>query len=155
MSGNELLLVAEDNPDDALLLRRAIAKAGIKSRLKFVADGEEMLFYLQGVGAYADREIHPLPSAIIMDLKMPRKTGLEVLEWLSAHPEIAIVPTVILSSSNMPQDVRQAYRLGANTYFVKPNSFDDLVTTMENLSRYWVSAARINSSPDQTPLQQS
>lgn len=145
MLSHELLLIAEDNPDDALLLRRALARAGIKARLKFVADGEEMLFYLQGDGAYSDRNIHPLPSAIIMDLKMPRKTGLEVLAWLSSHPEVAVVPTVILSSSNMPDDVRQAYRLGANTYFVKPTSFDELVATMENLRKYWVSAARLPS----------
>ena len=151
MESHELLLIAEDNPDDALLLRRAIAKAGIRTRLKFVADGEEMLFYLQGVGAYTDRSIHPLPSAIIMDLKMPRKTGLEVLEWLSIHPDVAVVPTVILSSSSMPNDVREAYRLGANTYFVKPTTFDELVETMANLRKYWLSAARLTPDAIKTP----
>ena len=89
-----------------------------------------------------------------MDLKMPRKTGLEVLEWLSAHPEVAVVPTVILSSSNMPEDVRRAYRLGANTYFVKPTSFDELVTTMENLRNYWVAAARLAPSATNSAAQQ-
>lgn len=144
MESHELLLIAEDNPDDALLLRRALVQAGIKARLKFVADGEEMLFYLQGAGAYADRTRHPLPSAIIMDLKMPRKTGLEVLEWLTENPGAAVVPTVVLSSSNMPEDVRNAYRLGANTYFVKPTTFEDLVRTMQKLQDYWISAARLS-----------
>ena len=144
MESHELLLIAEDNPDDALLLRRALSQAGVKARLKFVADGEEMLFYLQGAGAYSDRSRHPLPSAIIMDLKMPRKTGLEVLEWIAANPQVAVVPTVILSSSSMPEDVRKAYRLGANTYFVKPTTYDELVSTMETLQKYWVSAARLS-----------
>ena len=75
---------------------------------------------------------------------MPRKTGLEVLEWIAANPQVAVVPTVILSSSNMPEDVRQAYRLGANTYFVKPTTYDELVSTMETLQKYWVSAARLS-----------
>src|SRR5918993_5686225 len=101
MMTNELILVAEDNPDDALLLRRAIDKAGINARVKIVADGEEMLLYLQGRGAYANRSTSPLPSLVILDLKMPRKTGLEVLEWMSANPEVAVVPTIVLSASNL------------------------------------------------------
>ena len=143
MSTIDLVLIAEDNPDDALLLRRAIDKAGIHARVKIVNDGEEMLLYLQGRGAYSDRASCPLPSLIILDLKMPRKTGLEVLQWINDNPDVAIVPTIVLSASNLEKDVRAAYNLGANTYFVKPSTFDELVETMRMVERYWHKAARL------------
>jgi len=143
MTLNELVLVAEDNPDDALLLRRAIEKAGISARVKIVADGEEMLLYLQGRGAYANRSTSPLPTLIILDLKMPRKSGLEVLQWMNENPDVAVVPTIVLSASNLEKDVRAAYNLGANTYFVKPTTFEELVETMRTLERYWKKAAKL------------
>ena len=87
MTTDDLVLVAEDNPDDATLLRRALIKAGIPARVKIVADGEEMLLYLQGLGAYSNRSANPLPTLIILDLKMPRKNGLEVLEWISVNSD--------------------------------------------------------------------
>ena len=118
MLTNDLVLVAEDNPDDALLLRRALEKAGIGSRLKIVSDGEELLLYLQGRGAYDNRENCPIPSLIILDLKMPRKGGLEVLEWMNENRDLASVPTIVLSASNLENDVRSAYHLGANTFFL-------------------------------------
>lgn len=157
MTASDLVLVAEDNPDDALLLRRALLKAGIPARVKIVADGEEMLLYLQGRGAYANRALCPLPSLIILDLKMPRKSGLEVLEWLSHHPSLAVVPTVVLSASNLEQDVRAAYNFGANTYFVKPSTFDELIETMKALDSYWGKAMKLQpgdgpkSEPNGTP----
>src|SRR3954470_22161316 len=111
MEVTDLVLVAEDNPDDALLLRRAIDRAGIRARIKIVGDGEEMLLYLQGLGAYTDRANNPLPALMILDIKMPRKTGLEVLEWLVSHPQFSVVPTVVLSSSSVEKDIRRAYNL--------------------------------------------
>lgn len=143
MTHNDLVLVAEDNPDDALLLRRAIDKAGVVARVKIVSDGEEMLLYLQGLGAYSNRATSPLPSIIILDLKMPRKSGLEVLQWISENPAVSVVPTIVLSASNLEGDVRAAYDLGANTYFVKPTTFDELVETMRMLEKYWKKAAKI------------
>jgi CheY-like chemotaxis protein len=143
MTHNDLVLVAEDNPDDALLLRRALDKAGIVARVKIVSDGEEMLLYLQGRGAYANRNTSPMPSIIILDLKMPRKSGLEVLQWISENPDVSVVPTIVLSASNLEQDVRAAYDHGANTYFVKPTTFEELVETMRMLENYWKKAAKI------------
>jgi CheY-like chemotaxis protein len=143
MEVTDLVLVAEDNPDDALLLRRAIDRAGIRARIKIVSDGEEMLLYLQGLGAYTDRSSNPLPALMILDIKMPRKTGLEVLEWLEANPEFAVVPTVVLSASGVERDIRQAYNLGANTYFVKPSTFEELVETMRMIQKYWDKAQTI------------
>jgi CheY-like chemotaxis protein len=154
MKTTDLVLVAEDNADDALLLQRAIDKAGIIARVKIVCDGEELLQYLQGRGPYANRELSPLPSLVILDLKMPRKNGLEVLKWMSENPDLAVVPTIVLSASNLEDDVRAAYNLGANTYFVKPTTFADLVDTMRTVETYWNRASRlrpdhpqINSNP--------
>ena len=143
MTPDDLVLVAEDNPDDALLLRRALEKAGIRARLKIVADGEEMLLYLQGRGAYANRNNNPMPSLIILDLKMPRKSGLEVLEWIGNNMHLSVVPTIVLSASNLEADVRAAYNLGANTYFVKPTTFDELVETMRMVEVYWHKAMKL------------
>jgi CheY-like chemotaxis protein len=141
MTPNDLVLIAEDNPDDALLLRRALARASVPARLKIVADGEEMLVYLRG--AYADRASQPLPSLIILDLKMPRKSGLEVLQWISENSHLSVVPTIVLSASSLEQDVRAAYDLGANTYFVKPSTFEDLVETMKMVDSYWNKAVKL------------
>lgn len=143
MTTTDLVLVAEDNPDDALLLRRALDKDGIIARVKIVADGEEMLLYLQGLGAYANRSASPLPSLIILDLKMPRMSGLEVLQWINENPDVAVVPTIVLSASNLEKDVRAAYNLGANTYFVKPTTFEELVETMRTVEKYWKKAMKV------------
>jgi CheY-like chemotaxis protein len=143
MTPEDLVLVAEDNPDDALLLRRALEKAGIRARLKIVSDGEEMLLYLEGRGAYANRGNYPMPSLIILDLKMPRKSGLEVLEWMGRNLHLAVVPKIVLSASNLDADVRAAYNLGANTYFVKPTTFDELVDTMRMVEVYWRKAMKL------------
>lgn len=143
---DDLVLVAEDNPDDALLLRRALSKAGIPARLKIVSDGEEMLLYLQAKGAYADRQAYPMPSLIILDLKMPRRNGLEVLAWIAENKELAVVPTIVLSASNLDNDVRAAYNLGANTYFVKPTTFEELVDTMRMVETYWNRASKVRPS---------
>ena len=147
MNSNEIVLVAEDNPDDALLLRRALERAGIRAGVKIVADGEEILMYLQGTGTYSNRESNPMPSLIILDLKMPRKTGLEVLAWLGQNRELTVVPTIVLSASNLEQDVRKAYHLGANTYFVKPSTFEELVETMRMVDSYWKKALRVGPDP--------
>jgi CheY-like chemotaxis protein len=128
-----LVLVAEDNPNDRLLLERALRKASIKAQMKFVSDGEDVISYLQGFGPYANRQENPFPSIIILDLKMPRKGGLEVLSWIEAHPELSVVPTIVLTSSNLETDVRQAYERGATTYFMKPSSFDELVEIVKAL----------------------
>ena len=148
MDKSDLVLIAEDNPDDALLLRRALAKAGIVARLKIVADGEEMLLYLQAKGAYTDRTAYPMPSLIILDLKMPRRNGLEVLAWIAENPELAVVPTIVLSASNLENDVRSAYDLGANTYFVKPTTFEELVETMRMVETYWNKASKVRPLHD-------
>ncbi|MGV3774780.1 MAG: response regulator [Verrucomicrobiales bacterium] len=148
MGNPGIIIIAEDNSDYAFLLRKAIEKAGIPMGVKILTDGDQLLLYLQGLGAFADRVANPLPNFIILDLQMPRKSGFDVLEWIMCHQEHATVPTVVLSSSDLERDVRKAYQLGANTYFVKPNSFEDLVETMKTLQQYWSKAQNPPSGAD-------
>jgi CheY-like chemotaxis protein len=90
-----------------------------------------------GTGPYADRDKFPFPRFMIMDLKMPRMNGLEVLEWLRDNPKFQVIPTLVLTSSKLPSDILKAYKLGANSYMVKPSNFDDLMTLIRNVYEYW------------------
>lgn len=139
------ILVAEDNPDDAFMLRRAFAKANVANPLVFVIDGDEAIEYLSGTGRYASRLHHPLPAVLLLDLKMPRRNGFEVLEWIRDHPGLGRLPVVVLTSSRESSDVSRAYELGANSYLVKPGSPDDLLATVQGLGLYWLV---LNESPD-------
>jgi CheY-like chemotaxis protein len=107
-----------------------------------VHDGAEALHYLQRAGEYANRSEHPFPNVIVIDLKMPRLSGLEVLRWLHDHPECPAVPTIVFSASRMDKDVKEAYRLGATSYFVKPNHFSELIDLVGIMYHYWQRAER-------------
>ncbi len=131
------ILVLEDNQDDVFLMERAFRKNGIEGCMKVVPDGQEGIHYMSGDGRYADRNLHPIPDVIITDLKMPRKSGLEFLEWMRTHPEHRVIPTILLSSSQQNVDVKRAYDLGVNTYFVKPGNFQELVELVRSLEDYW------------------
>lgn len=142
------ILVAEDDPDDAFMLRRAFTTANIANPVVFVSDGDEAIAYLAGTGRYADRDLHPLPVVILLDLKMPRRSGFEVLEWLRAQPRVGRLPVVVLTSSRESRDVTRAYELGANSYLVKPSSPDDLIATVRGLGLYWLV---LNQPPEVGP----
>lgn len=137
MNKVDLILLVEDNIDDALLLRRAFAKAGIGNAIVHVEDGDGALGYLDGSGDYADRERHPLPCLILLDLKLPRRSGLEVLAWVRAQPGLKRLPVVVLTSSQQSSDINRAYDLGANSYLVKPVGFDTLLEMAHALNLYW------------------
>lgn len=137
MDRNLTVLLAEDNPDDALLMQRAFKAQGITNPLRIVADGSEVISYLEGQGSFADRDTNPFPRFIILDLKMPRMSGLEVLAWLRAHPECMVVPTLVWSSSSDQRDVKQAYLLGANGYLVKPTDFQQFKQMLTDVFRFW------------------
>jgi CheY-like chemotaxis protein len=134
-----VMLVAEDDPADADLLRIAMRRAGITNRMFFVRDGEQAIDYLKGHGEFADREKYPFPKVLLTDLKMPRRTGLELLDWLQQHPECKVLPTVLMSGSALPNDIQKAYRFGAKSYFTKPASLDELTELMKVLNEYWSS----------------
>ena len=122
MDANRVILVAEDSDDDIDLLKIAFRRLGVKNPIQIVRDGQEVIDYLSGTGEYADRLRFPVPAIMFLDLKMPRKTGLEVLEWLAEHSECSLIPTMVFSSSSQDSDITRAYELGANCYMVKPSS---------------------------------
>ena len=127
------ILVAEDDPTDAYFFQRAFNRAGLPVTLHFVRDGQEVLDYLQGEGQYADRVLHPLPRLLLLDLKMPRLDGFDVLEWVRQQPIMSGVLIVIFSSSEELRDINRAYGLGANSYLVKPHSMAELTALREKL----------------------
>ena len=140
-----LILIVEDNPTDVLLIKRAIAKAGLTHPLAVMSDGDAAVAYLAGTGGYADRRAHPLPGLILLDLKLPRRSGLEVLQWLKQEPGLRRIPVVVLTSSAENRDIARAYDLGANSYLVKPVVFDELHRMMERVDQYWL---RTNVPPN-------
>jgi CheY-like chemotaxis protein len=132
------ILLVEDDPNDVLLVQRAFRRAGVDSPIQVVADGEAAVDYLAGRGPYADRERHPLPALMLLDLKLPRRSGFEVLEWLRRQPRLRRLPVVILTSSALTADTRRAYELGANSYLVKPLEFDALQDMLRAVGAYWL-----------------
>ena len=132
------VLVAEDDANDVLLLRRACRKARLINPLQVVTDGDDAIAYLRGDGEYADRDRYPLPVLLLLDLKMPRRSGFEVLEWLKAESPLKRLPVVVFTSSRESVDVQRAYDLGANSYLVKPGSPDDLIRMVQSLDLYWM-----------------
>jgi two-component system, response regulator len=131
------VVIAEDNEDDITLLENALAEVACENTIRIVRDGQELLDYLRGEGKYADRRAFPFPNVLLLDIKMPRVNGLEVLRWLSSHPECSVMPTVVFSASNLEDDVAQAYELGANAYFVKPMTFQSLKDTLRSMFEFW------------------
>ena len=133
-----VVLLVEDNVDDVILIERAFEKARIVNPLHVVGDGDEALAYLGGKGKYSDRALHPLPALILLDLKLPRRSGLDVLSWLRSEPCIKRIPVVVLTSSRENVDVDRAYELGVNSYLCKPVAFDALLEIIETLNVYWL-----------------
>ena len=134
------ILLVEDNPNDVLLIRRAFNKVAVPNPLNVVGDGEKAIDYLSGAGDYADRGRYPLPLFILLDLKLPRKSGHEVLGWLRAQPVLRRIPVVILTSSSIPADLERSYDAGVNSYLVKPVNFDELRELIDMVRRYWIGA---------------
>jgi CheY-like chemotaxis protein len=130
------ILIAEDDENDVCLIKRAFHQARFENPLRFVVNGEEAIAYLKGDSEYADREINPAPALVLLDLKMPRKDGFDVLGWIREQPELNHLPVVVLTSSQESCDINRAYSLGANSYMVKPASFTRLVDMMNRLREY-------------------
>ncbi len=138
MMSNPPVLYAEDDENDAFLIRRAFRQAEIINPLVTVSDGNTAIAYLSGKENYAKREEHPLPSLVLLDLKMPGKSGLEVLEWIQNQPTISTVPVLMLTSSSQEKDVRQAYLLGANGYLLKPSTPDGMFSLAKAIKDFWL-----------------
>jgi CheY-like chemotaxis protein len=132
------ILLVEDEPNDIFLFERAFKKLDLSGNLQVVSDGEAAISYLTGEGEYADRERFPIPSLVLLDLKLPRISGLEILSWLRQQPGLRRLLVVVLSSSKETIDINRAYDLGANSYLVKPVAFGTLVNIVKTLDLYWL-----------------
>lgn len=144
MRSRPCVLLVEDNPDDVDLITHAFRKVQVPHPLEVVSDGELAIEYLAGPPAFKDREQDPLPAVVLLDLKLPRKSGFAVLEWIRENPALRHLPVVVLTSSNQEEDVRRAYELFANSYLVKPVRRDALIDMVQMVSRYW---ADLNQLP--------
>jgi two-component system response regulator len=135
------ILAAEDTPSDIELLKLVLERCGDVRSLQIVRDGIEVLSYLKGEPPF-NEPARQAPNIIFMDLKMPRMTGLEVLQWLRQHPECSVIPVIIMSASTLDRDVLEAYRLGANAYFQKPTDFGELGKIIRTILDFWSQAKR-------------
>ncbi|MBA4149333.1 MAG: response regulator [Verrucomicrobia bacterium] len=142
MDLNFPILIAEDDPNDALFLQRAMQRAGVNNPIRIVEDGEEAIAYLEGREPYSDRQKYPFPSFVWLDIKMPKKNGFDVLGWMRGHPKCSIIPCIVWSSSREERDVRVAYRLGANCFFRKPTRTEDLEKVVKQIFEFWATAER-------------
>ena len=136
---NKTILLVEDNPDDVLLTQRAFERSRIVHELAVVRDGAEALEYVFGTGAYAGRDPLHLPAVMLLDLKLPKLNGFEVLKRLRADPRTQFVPVVILTSSSEERDIANGYQLGANSYIRKPVDFERFNDAVRQLGTYWLS----------------
>jgi len=139
MTDSEIeILLVEDNEDDARLAIRALRKQNFDSKLLHLCDGVKALDFIFATGTFEGRNILHTPKVVLLDLKMPKVNGLEVLERIKSDPRTKIVPVVILTSSSEDPDIRRAYELGANSYIVKPVEFDNFVKAISELGLYWM-----------------
>ena len=141
---NKVILLVEDNPDDELLTLRAFKKNNIVNEVVVARDGSEALDYLFGTGTYAGRDVSVMPQVVLLDLRLPKVNGLEVLRRLRANERTKLLPVVVLTSSDEERDVVDSYSLGANSYIRKPVDFDQFVEAVRHLGLYWLV---LNKSP--------
>ncbi len=145
-SKNKIIMLVEDDPDDEALALRALKQNNILNEVVVAHDGTEAMDYLFGTGAYAGRDTSVMPQVILLDLKLPKMDGLEVLRRLRADERTKLLPIVILTSSDEEQDVIDSYNLGANSYIRKPVSFTQFVEAVRQLGLYWL---LLNETPPQ------
>jgi len=139
MSERELeILLVEDNPNDVELTLRALKKHNLANKVYVVKDGEEALDFIFAIGAYSGRNIDRNPKVILLDLKLPKVDGLEVLAGIKADERTKVIPVVVLTSSREGPDIKRSYELGVNSYIVKPVDFDKFVQAISELGMYWL-----------------
>jgi CheY-like chemotaxis protein len=138
-----VILLVEDLEEDILLVRRAFAGASFDNLLHVVRDGEEAIDYLEGHGHYSNREEYPLPQLILLDLKMPKIDGFDVLAWLRQQPGLRAIPVVVLTSYNHSRDVDRAYALGASSFLIKPLDFQQHTHHTKLLHDFWMMTPKI------------
>jgi CheY-like chemotaxis protein len=132
------VLLAEDDENDVVFLQRAFRQAEITAPLQVAHDGQEAIDYLSGLGKYVDRDMYPLPCLVMLDLKMPRKNGMEALEWIRGREDLRALPVIIFSSSVHPEEIDQAYRLGASAFLTKPSGVKERLELAQRIKRSWL-----------------
>src|SRR5437868_3400163 len=149
MARSAAILLVEDDPNDVLLVKMAFQKSLPGVRVMVVTNGHEAVQYLKHEGAYADRNAHPFPEFVLLDLKMPLMSGFELLRWIRAQPVIKRLPVIVFSSSLHEGDAALAYEEGANSFISKPTDFSKLVQMMKSLGEFWIRASKIpEASPE-------
>jgi CheY-like chemotaxis protein len=138
LNPNATILLVEDEPSDVFLMKRAMKGAQIPNPLQIASDGQEAINYLSGEGQYSDRTRFPIPSVIFLDLKLPYKTGFEVMEWIRTQPRLDQTLVMVLTSSSEERDIAECYKLGARTFLVKPPNSAMLLELMISLKEFWV-----------------
>ena len=138
MKKSLVILAAEDETSDVWLLREALRGAEVDADLQVTRDGDEAIGYLQGKGEYGDRDRHPFPNLLLLDLKMPRMGGIEVLRWIKRQPQLKALRVIVLTSSEDISDVNEAYEVGANSFLVKPLEFINYPAMLQTLSKFWL-----------------
>ena len=133
-----VILVVEDRPDDVILIQRAFHQAALKNPLFFVGDGEEAQAYLEGMGKYARRDEYPLPDLVLLDLKMPKMDGFELLEWIRSHPVFNAFRVVVITASEDICDIKKARKMGADSFLVKPFEFRNYSSMLRTLGSFWM-----------------
>ncbi len=138
-----IVLLAEDDPDDRLLVTEALEESGLTNHLYFVTDGEELMDYLYHRGQYAQNNPSPRPALILLDLNMPKKDGREALNEIKADPSLRRIPVVVFTTSKAQEDILRAYDRGANSFITKPIAFESLVELIKTLNQYWFNTVEL------------
>ncbi len=136
------LLLVEDRDDDIELIRKGLRRGKVKNPIQVVRDGEDAIAYLSGEGKFANRDEFPLPALVLLDLKLPKVDGFEVLRWVRNQTGLKGLRVIVLTSSQEIRDVNKAYDLGANSFLVKPLDFEQFMATGELIREYWLKTAR-------------
>ena len=142
-----VILMADDDPDDRMLVREAMTESRVVNELRFVEDGEQLLDYLTRRGKYADPDGAPRPGLILLDLNMPRMDGREAISEIKQDPALRQIPIVVLTTSKAEEDIYRTYDLGVSSYVVKPVTFQALVDVMADLGRYWFELVKLPGAP--------
>src|SRR5215469_9425707 len=136
------ILLVEDSEDNVLLVRHAMHKAGVTTPLQVVTNGEQAIEYLSGTNGYSDWNQFPLPAIVLLDLKMPGLSGFDVLKWIRQRPGLKALRIAMLTSSDLPSEIKMAHELGANIFLTKPVELGRLVEIMKTLNQHWIQQAQ-------------
>jgi CheY-like chemotaxis protein len=137
------ILLADDDPDDRFLAQNALEQSRLRNNIYFVADGEELMDFLEHKGKYTSEKDAPTPDLILLDLNMPKKSGVEALKLIRENEQLKHIPVVILTTSEAEQDILDTYKLGVNSFITKPVSFEGLIEVMKVLKRYWFQIVKL------------